>query len=50
VASKLNDYLINHDQYSASAGMNHGVLPQVSFVGYERSETVPQNSVLNNGR
>ena len=38
LASKLNDYLINHDQYSAGDGMHNSVLPQVRIVGYERSE------------
>src|SRR3569623_2980180 len=37
VASKLNDYLASHGQYSALTG----VLPQVRIVGFERSEALP---------
>jgi sigma-E factor negative regulatory protein RseA len=39
VISKLNGYLISHDQYSL-AGVRSGVLPQVRIVGYERVEGV----------
>ncbi len=38
VASKLNDYLVNHDEYSLSAGVRPGMLPNVRIVGYEQSE------------
>lgn len=42
VASKLNDYLASHGQYSAVTDMQQGVvLPQVRIVGYERSEGPP---------
>src|SRR3569623_144293 len=37
VASKLNDYLASHCQYSALTG----VLPQVRIVGFERSQALP---------
>ena len=50
LASKLNDYLINHDQYSAADGMHNGVLPQVRIVGYERSETIQQGNLSGDGR
>lgn len=51
LASKLNDYLINHDQYSAGDGMHNSVLPQVRIVGFERSEPVfPSNNLPGNGR
>src|SRR3569623_281520 len=36
-ASKLNDYLASHGQYSALTG----VLPQVRSVGFERSQALP---------
>lgn len=39
VASKLNDYLASHGQYSVVTGMQPGVLPQVRIVGYERAES-----------
>jgi sigma-E factor negative regulatory protein RseA len=39
VISKLNGYLISHDQYSL-VGVRSGVLPQVRIVGYERVEGV----------
>ncbi len=41
VASRLNDYLLSHGEYSAVAGMQRGVMPQVRIVGYERHEAVP---------
>ncbi len=41
VASKLNDYLLSHGQYSAVAGMQRGVMPQVRIVGYQRPEDAP---------
>ena len=50
VISKLNDYLLSHDQYSSVAGMHSGVLPQVRIVGYERAEITQPNSVIDNGR
>lgn len=40
VISKLNGYLISHDQYSLASGVRSGVLPQVRIVGYERVEPV----------
>ena len=43
VISKLNDYLVSHDQYSSLDGMHNGVLPQVRIVGYERSEHIQEN-------
>jgi sigma-E factor negative regulatory protein RseA len=50
LASKLNDYLINHDQYSAVDGMHNNVLPQVRIVGYERSEAVQPGNLPGDGR
>ena len=50
LASKLNDYLINHDQYSAVDGMHNSVLPQVRIVGYERSETIQPGNLPGDGR
>lgn len=41
VASRLNDYLLSHGQYSAVAGMQRGVMPQVRIVGYQRPEDAP---------
>jgi len=49
VVSKLNDYLINHDQYSSLDGMHNGFLPQVRIVGYERSENIQQGNLSGNG-
>ena len=50
VISKLNNYLLNHDQYSL-AGVRSGVLPQVRIVGYERVEGIPQDPAMpGNGR
>lgn len=48
--SKLNDYLLNHDQYSSVAGMHNGVLPQVRIVGYERAEIAQQDTMADKGR
>lgn len=42
VISKLNGYLISHDQFSLASGVRSGVLPQVRIVGYERVEPVQQ--------
>ena len=50
LASKLNDYLINHDQYSAIDGMHNSVLPQVRIVGYERSEPLQAGPLTGDGR
>ena len=50
LASKLNDYLINHDQYSAVDGMHNSVLPQVRIVGYERSEAIQPSYLSGDGR
>jgi sigma-E factor negative regulatory protein RseA len=50
LASKLNDYLINHDQYSAADGMHNSVLPQVRIVGYERSEVIQPGGLAGDGR
>ena len=50
LASKLNDYLVNHDQYSAGDGMHNSVLPQVRIVGFERSEPIPPSNLSGNGR
>lgn len=50
LASKLNDYLINHDQYSAVDGMHNSVLPQVRIVGYERPETISPSNLTGDGR
>ena len=50
LASKLNDYLINHDQYSAVDGMHNSVLPQVRIVGYERSEAIQPGNLTGDGR
>lgn len=50
LASKLNDYLINHDQYSAVNGMHNSVLPQVRIVGYERSEAIQPGNLPGDGR
>jgi len=44
VISKLNAYLISHDQYSLPSGVRSGVLPQVRIVGYERVEPVQGDS------
>jgi sigma-E factor negative regulatory protein RseA len=49
LASKLNDYLINHDQYSAVDGMHNSVLPQVRIVGYERSEVIQPSNLTGDG-
>jgi len=49
VISKLNNYLLNHDQYSFAAGVRSGVLPQVRIVGYERVEGVPMDSMSTEG-
>lgn len=49
LASKLNDYLINHDQYSAVDGIHNSVLPQVRIVGYERSETIQPSTLPSDG-
>ena len=51
VISKLNGYLLSHDQFSSIAVMHNGVLPQVRIVGYERAESIQQDSAMNdNGR
>jgi len=50
VISKLNDYLLNHDQYSSAAGMRNGMLPQARIVGYERAETTQSDALTDNGR
>jgi sigma-E factor negative regulatory protein RseA len=50
VISKLNDYLVSHDQYSSLDGMHIGVLPQVRIVGYERSENSQENNLPVDGR
>ncbi len=50
VVSKLNDYLLSHDQYSSVAGVRNGVLPQVRIVGYERPEGVQQDPMAGSGR
>ncbi len=50
VISKLNDYLLNHDQYSSAAGMRNGMLPQARIVGYERAETTQVDTLTDNGR
>lgn len=50
VISRLNDYLLNHDQYSSAAGMRNGVLPQVRIVGFERAETSQADIRTDNGR
>ena len=50
LASKLNDYLINHDQYSAVDGMHNSVLPQIRIVGYERSEAFQPDTLPGDGR
>jgi sigma-E factor negative regulatory protein RseA len=49
LASKLNDYLINHDQYSAVDGIHNSVLPQVRIVGYERSEPIQAGTLPSDG-
>ena len=49
LASKLNDYLINHDQYSAVDGIHNSVLPQVRIVGYERSEPIQASTLPSGG-
>lgn len=36
--SKLNDYLLNHDEYSAYAGVQRGMLPHVRIVGYDPAD------------
>jgi sigma-E factor negative regulatory protein RseA len=51
VISKLNGYLLSHDQYSSMAVVRNGVLPQVRIVGYERPENIQQDPVVtDNGR
>jgi sigma-E factor negative regulatory protein RseA len=50
LASKLNDYLINHDQYSAADGMHNSVLPQVRIVGFERSEVIQPGGLSGDDR
>ena len=50
VISKLNDYLVSHDQYSSLDGMHNGVLPQVRIVGYERTENSQENNLPGDGR
>lgn len=50
LASKLNDFLINHNQYSAMDGIHNSVLPQVRIVGYERSEAIQPSHVAGDGR
>ncbi len=51
VISKLNGYLLSHDQFSSMAVMHNGVLPQVRIVGYERAESIQQDPAMNdNGR
>ena len=47
VISKLNGYLISHDQYSLASGVRSGVLPQVRIVGYERAEGAPDAATDN---
>jgi sigma-E factor negative regulatory protein RseA len=34
IESKLNDYLVNHQEYAPTAGMK-GMLPYASFVSYD---------------
>ena len=48
VISKLNTYLLNHDQFSSMAEMGNGVLPQARIVGYERPDNLQQDSDLGN--
>lgn len=50
VISKLNDYLLNHDQFSSTAGMRNGVLPQARIVGYEHPEAIQADPLGNHGR
>lgn len=50
LASKLNDYLSNHDQYSAVDGVHSNVLPLVRIVGYERSEVAQPSDLSGGGR
>ena len=51
VISKLNSYLLSHDQYSSVAVVHNGVLPQVRIVGYERADNMQQDPVMtDNGR
>ena len=50
LASKLNDFLVNHDQYSTADGMHNSVLPQVRIVGFERSEPIIPGELSGNGR
>jgi len=50
LASKLNDFLVNHDQYSAGDGMHNSVLPQVRIVGFERSEPILPGDPSGNGQ
>ena len=50
LASKLNDYLISHDQYSAADGMDRNILPQVRIVGYERSGVITPGNLPGGGR
>ena len=38
VESKLNDYLLNHDEYATYAGGQRGVLPHVRTVGYDPAD------------
>jgi len=49
VISKLNAYLISHDQYSLASGVRSGVLPQVRIVGYERVEPAQGDSAAGDG-
>lgn len=50
LASKLNDFLISHDQYSAVDGMHNSVLPQVRIVGYEPSGAIQPSNMAGDGR
>lgn len=48
VASKLNDYLLNHDQFSSVAPMRSGMLPQARLAGFDGVGGVQNESI--NGR
>lgn len=50
LVSKLDDYLTNHDQYSAVSDMQNSVLPQVRMVGYDRPEAIQSNDMPGGGR
>jgi len=50
VIAKLDNYLLNHDQYSSVAGMRNEVMPQVRTVGYETPESSLQDPAVDNGR